>query len=120
MPNPIAAYDDGLQHSAFGYITDGGASFNCSIRTAYLDAGVVAGGPLPSGTPTNKPRALKMRHLILTSVDNNNGKYLVRRVPCGVPDIIRYFGASAAIPGTVTVDGEQFHVTGFHGDSWRG
>jgi hypothetical protein len=120
MPNPIVAYDDGLQHSVFHYVTDANVTFNVSIRTAYIDDGVTVTVPQPPHTPVNKPKALKPRHLILTSKDGNNGKYLVRRVPCNVGDIGFYFGPGKTIPATVTVDGEQFLVTGFHGESWRG
>lgn len=120
MPNPITTYDDGMQHSTFPYLTDANVRFNVSCRTAYIDAGLINGVANPPHTPANKPKALKPRHLILTSSDGNNGKFLVRRVPCNVGDIGFYFGPGKTVPGTINIDGENFLVTGFHGETWRG
>lgn len=120
MPNPINAFDDGLTHSVFTYTTDANNPFKCSIRACYIDDGVVQGPALAARTPTNKPKRLKMRHLILTSVDLNNGKALIRRVPCNITDIENYFGTGKTIPAQKTVDGEAFLVTGFVGETWHG
>jgi len=120
MPVPIANYDDGLIHAVFAYQSDAGVLFSASIRFCYLDDNVVAGGALPKGTPVNKPKALKLRHLILTSKQNANGRTLKRRVPCNKSDVATYFPPGATAASTVTVDGEDFFVSGYHGETWRG
>ncbi|PWT74271.1 MAG: hypothetical protein C5B59_11490, partial [Bacteroidetes bacterium] len=120
MPNPIQNYDDGLGRVIFEYISDTDRVFNASIRYCYIDDGI-ATGVLPAlGATANLPRQMKMRHLILTSVDERNGRRLKRKVPCNLQDVETYFGQNATPPVLVTVDGEQWAVTGFHGETWRG
>lgn len=119
MANPIAAYDDGLSKATFLYQSDAGVDWNASIRFCYLDDGIVAGGALPAGTAVTKPKSIKMRHLILTSVDLRNGRALKRTVPCNPSDITRLFPTGQTGFTVVQVDGENWHVTGWHGESFR-
>jgi hypothetical protein len=119
MTNPITAYDDGLTHGAFAYQSDTGNLFAASIRFCYPDDVVIAGGFLPPGTRINKPKALKMRHLIFTSMDASRGRRLKRTVPCNLVDVAHYFPPGSSTPIFAVFDGENFVCTGFHGETWR-
>lgn len=120
MPVPIAAYDDGLTHYTFQYLSDAGVTFSVSIRAAYIDDGTISTPANPAKTPVDHPKALKPRHLILTSTTSDGGAFLKRKVPCNFDDIENYFPDGQTQPQTVTVDGEVWYVTGYHGETWRG
>jgi hypothetical protein len=112
------AFDDGLTHTTFDYVSDNGTTYAGSIRAAYIALGVTS-GTSPAASSNKKPKNLTMRHIFWQAVTAVNGRYARRKVPCNIADIQLNFAPGAA-PAATTMDAVAFKPKGFRGESRRG